>query len=417
MAQVSKASPDGAEDGSENGAGAGAPQAGASPNPAAPPPVRHNLPLKTAPIVGRKAEMQAIATAFERARSQGRAGRVEIVGRSGVGATSVAVELARRAGSRFAGGAWFLDTAMGVDLAWGEIAAARGRTRTKSLPATVREEKERFATGPQCVIVIDGITSGDQLLAAMPLESRTPPYVFVVCEKKTGITDDVVEVFEVPPQGARKLCAAMLQSAPEGTATPAVRTLDGLGLTASISARTALALQGRAGPLLVEDLRNAAMRIVPLIAQSPAVLELLLIASVMHPSRMAVDALFGAITAVRKDRGADPTPEEIGQAVLTLARAGLVEPQDDRRVSMHPLVQEIVRSMAKGEEDLQVAREAAATGLVEEAEASMEGDEGVEIASCGLHQLRHVEPTLAGAARDRVRAVREKLEAALGAVA
>ena len=47
----------------------------------------------------------------------------------------------------------------------------------------------------------------------------------------------------------------------------------------------------------------------------------------------------------------------------------------------------------------------------------MEGDEGVEIATCGLHQLRHLEPQLEGAIRDRVHAVRVKLEAALGAVA
>lgn len=414
MAQVSKETPDGSQDGSSGGA---PPTPGTPQAPAVPPPARHNLPLKTAPIVGRKAEMQAIAGAFERARAQGRAGRVEVVGRPGIGATAVAVELARRAGARFAGGAWFLDVAMGPDLAWAEVAAARGRGRTKNLPATVRDEKERFAQGPQTVFVLDGVTSGDQLLAAMPLESRTPPFVFVVCEKKTGITDDVVEVSDVPPHGARHICEAMLQGAPPGTQIPAVRTLDGLGLTASISARTAMALQGRAGPLLVEDLKNAALRIVPLVAQNSACLELLLIASVMHPSRMAVDALFSAIGAVRKGRGADPTPEEIGQAVLTLARAGLLDPQDDRRVSMHPLVQELVRGMAKGEEDLKVARESAAEGLCEEAEAAMEGDEGVEIATCGLHQLRHLEPQLEGAIRDRVHAVRGKLEAALGAVA
>jgi hypothetical protein len=84
---------------------------------------------------------------------------------------------------------------------------------------------------------------------------------------------------------------------------------------------------------------------------------------------------------------------------------------------MHPLIQAIVRSMAKGEEDLTVARQAAAAGIVEEAEHAIEGDEGVDLFTCGLHQLRHVEGTVDGEPRDRVRAAREKVEKALALTA
>ena len=398
-------------------AGSGGPGAETPPSQenAAPQPPRHNLPMKTAPVIGRRREMQAIAEAFEKARQAGRPGRVEVVGRPGIGATTVAVELARRAGSRFAGGAWYLDLGMGADLAWADVAATRGRGKVKNLATTVREEKERFADGPQTIFVLDNVGSGDEMLAALPLESRTPPFVFVVTEKPTGMTDDVVEVSDVPPQGAHRICEAILQGAKD-VPVPAVRATDGLAITTSIAARTAMALQGRAGPLLIEDLQNAAVRLVPLVAQNPTCLELLLVASVMHPSRIAVDALFGAVTAVRKGRGKPPTPEEIGQSVLVLARAGLLDPMDDRRVTMHPLVQEVVRGMAKSEEDLRVAREAAAEGLLEEIDNAISPD-GVEVATCGLHQARFLEPSLTGDVKARLASAREKLEKALGIVA
>lgn len=422
MAQVSKdgpTTPPGGDAGAAGPDGGPAPAAGTSPaspaTPAAPQPPRHNLPMKTAPIVGRRTEMQAIAKAFETARRGGRAGRVEIVGRPGIGTTTVAVELARRAGVRFPGGAWFIDAALGPDLAWADVAAARGRGRVKNLAAAVREEKEKFAEGPQGVLVIDGVRDADDLLACLPLESRTPPFVFVTCAKPTGSTEDVVEVSDVPPQGARRICQTMLHGADGAPPAPQVRALGGLGLTASLAARAAMALQGRAGPLLIDDVRNGAMRIVPLIAGTAACLEILLITSVMHPNRIPVDAIFGAVTAVRRGRGAEPKPEEIGQSVLLLARAGLVDPQDDRRVSMHPLVQEVVREMAKTPEDLRVAREAAAAGMCEEAEASI-GDDGVDVTLCGLHQLRFLEPLLEGEPQADVREVREKLERALGVV-
>jgi hypothetical protein len=196
-----------------------------------------------------------------------------------------------------------------------------------------------------------------------------------------------------------------------------VRTLDGQGLTASLAARAAMALQGRAGPLLVEDLRNAVMRLAPLVGRIPAALELLLMTSVLHPSRSAVDALYGAVAEVRKGRGKEPEPREIGEAVLLLARAGLVQPEDDRRVSVHPLVQEVVRGMAGSPKDLELARESIAAGLCREAEHAMEGDEGVDVPSAGLHQLRFVEAGLAGAAKERVTATRTKLERALGIAA
>jgi hypothetical protein len=411
MAQVSKAGP-----GDDQGAAPPAPGGASASAPQAPQPPRHNLPMKTAPVVGRRREMQAIAEAFEKSRRDGRAGRVEVVGRPGIGATTVAVELARRAGARFAGGAWFLDLATGGDLAWADVAAARGRGLVKNLAATVRDEKERFAGGPQTILILDNARSGEEMLAALPLESRTPPFVFVVCEQKTGMTDDVVEVSDVPPQGARRICQAMLQGAPAEMQPPAVRSIDGLGLTASLAARTAMALQGRAGPLLIENAESAAMRLVPLVAQNATCLELLLLASVMHPSRIAVDALFSAVAEVRRERGKPPTPEEIGQSVLVLARTGLLDPVDDRRVNMHPLVQEIVRSMAKSDEDLRVARESVAGGLVEEA-AHAVTPEGVHVATCGLHQLRHMEPQLSGELQMRVKSAREKLESALGIVA
>jgi len=72
---------------------------------AAPTEPRHNLPLKAAPVVGRRPEMQRVVAIFEKIRTEGRPRRVEVVGPTGVGASTVAVELARRAGHRFPGGA------------------------------------------------------------------------------------------------------------------------------------------------------------------------------------------------------------------------------------------------------------------------------------------------------------------------
>jgi hypothetical protein len=411
MAEVRKQDP------GESGGGA-PPNPGSGPaTPQAPQPPRHNLPMKTAPVVGRKAEMHAIATAFEKARREGRPGRVEVVGRPGIGATTVAVELARRAGSRFPGGAWVLDVAMGADLAWADLAAVRGKPRTKNLATLVREEKERVAEGPPAIFVLDGVRSADDLLAASPLESRQPPYVFAVAETRTGLTDDVVTVSEVPPQGALRICKTILHATKDAAAPP-VRCLDGQGLTASVGARAAMALQGRAGPLLFEDLRSAITHLVPLISRAPVALELLLMTSVLHPSRICVDALFGAVAEVRKGRGAAPEPREVGEAVLMLARAGLAQPDDERRISVHPLVQEVVRGMAQSAADLDLARTSVAAGLCQEAEHAMEGEDGVDVAAAGLHQLRFVEGALAaGEAKEKVASVRAKLERSLGIAA
>jgi hypothetical protein len=306
---------------------------------------------------------------------------------------------------------------MGPDLAWAEVAAARGRGRTRNLPATVREEKENVAQGPQTILVLDGVSGADDLLAAMPLESRQPPFVFAVVEKKTGVTDDVVEVTEVPPYGPRRICQAILRGGEGAPQPPLVRILDGQGLTASLAARAAMAWQGRIGPLLVEDVRGAVMRLVPLLGRNATTLELMLFLSVLHPSRVSVDGLFASVAEVRKGRGREPTAEEIGRAVLLLAQAGIVQPDDDRRVSVHPLVQEVVRGMAQSPQDLEVARNAAADGFCREAEHEMREEGGVDVRAAGLHQLRHLEGAVSGAPRERVAAVRANLEKALGIAA
>ncbi len=395
-----------------DGSAAAASAAAAGAATAAPkPPVRTNLPMKTGPIVGRKAEMQAIAQAFEKARQAARPGRVEVVGRTGVGATSVALELARRAGARMPGGAWYIDASMGADLAWADLGSARGDTHVKDLAAAARAAREKLAEGNLAILVIDGVRSAEDLLACMPLESRTPPYVFVVCEKATGITDDVVNVGDVPPHGARRIAEAMIRGA-EGQTAPAVRVLDGLGITSSLGARVSLAWQGKHGPVMLEDTFAAVQRFVPLLANRPATLEILLMASVMHPSHIAVDALFSAVGEVRKGRGGEPNPQEIGEAVLMLAQAGLVSPDDDRRISVHPLVQQVVQRMAQSEADLAAARHCVATALAFEAEHAIE-PEGVRIAVCGLHQLRHIESQVDGELQAKVKAARAKLEQAL----
>ncbi|MCG3135972.1 MAG: hypothetical protein HMLKMBBP_03752 [Planctomycetes bacterium] len=400
----------------------GAGDAGAAPSAprtAAPTEPRTNLPVRTAPVVGRKREMQAIAEAFEKSRRAGRPGRVEVTGRLGVGATTVAVELARRAGIRFPGGAWFVDAAMGADLGWAEVAVARGRGRTKDLAATVASERERIAAGPQCVVVIDGVADAQSLLAALPNESRTPPYVFAVAPKRTGVTDDVVEVSDVPPQGARRICRTILNGAENAPPEPPVRVLDGLAVTTSIAARAAMAWQGKHGPMLIEDTLAAIQRFVPILAQSPITLEMLLVASVLHPSRIPVDTLYSAVESVRKGRGESPKPEEVGNGVLMLAKAGLLDPCDDRRVNIHPIVQESVRRMVQSDQDLVIARQAATEGLVAEAEGAVGEDGLVDLTTCGLHQIRHLaaDDALGDDARAKLADARAKLEKALGIAA
>ena len=68
----------------ESGGGAADPGAApAQPNEVSPP--RHNLPLKAAPVVGRKPEMQRVVGIFEQIRREGRPRRVEVAGPSGIG--------------------------------------------------------------------------------------------------------------------------------------------------------------------------------------------------------------------------------------------------------------------------------------------------------------------------------------------
>ena len=389
---------------------------------APPPPVRSNLPVRTAPIVGRKTEMQAIAKAFEAAQAAGRTGRVEIVGRPGLGTTTVACELARRAGARMPGGSWYLDATIGADLAWAEIAALRNRCRVTDLRAAAREEKERISTGPRAIVVIDHVGNAAELLEISPIEGRNAPFTFIVCTEPTGLTPDVVHVADVPPHGARRMSQAMVRGTQdEGSEAtppqvPPVRVQDGLGLTTSIAARASLAWQGKHGPMLVESASGALQRFVPLLASRPATLELLLMASVLRSARIPVDVLFSAVSAVRAGRGETPKPEEIGQAILMLAQAGLVQPDDDRRISVHPLVQATVRAMAQSETDLEVARECAVTGLVAQADESVH-DDGVDLAVCGLHQIRGLEADVSGESKDKVTAARTKIERALGLIA
>jgi hypothetical protein len=261
----------------------------------------------------------------------------------------------------------YLDAALGADMAWADLGAARGAPHVKDLAAAARAEKERVAEGAQCLLVLDNVRNADDLLALMPLESRTPPFVFVVAEKPTGLTDDIVPVNDVPPQGAKRLAEAMTGGKKDGEPVPPVRVLDGLAITMSVGARAALAWQGKQGPIMLDDTEAAVQRLVPLLAKRTAVLEVMLMTSVMHPSRQAVDAIFTAVLEVRRERGGGPKPQEIGEAVMVLAQAGLVQPEDERRISVHPLVQQAVRDMAQSDQDLAVARQCVAAGLVSEA--------------------------------------------------
>lgn len=390
--------------------GAGAPDPSAAP--AEP---RHNLPLKAAPVVGRKAEMQRVVQIFEKIRREGRPRRVEVVGPTGVGASTVAVELARRAGHRFPGGAWYVNLGMGTDVAWATLGALRGSGPVKDLPAAARKARERLGEEPKALLVIDGVTSNDEAMAALPPTSEHSADVFLVSEKPLGTVDgdQVCEVAPVPRHGARRMALSMLRhSQPEAKAPP-VRTLDGLAITATLAARAALAYQGKEGPISVEDTNAAMQRIVRLVARHPTALELLLLASVAHPVSLPVQALVAALGHVRKGRGKEATPDEAGSGVMWLAHAGIVEPLDERHFSMHPLLQKVVHGMTATPKDLEVARDAMAAGLLDEAEASIT-DAGVDLPRASLHQLRFLATTTEGDTKARLVATIAKLESALG---
>ena len=348
--------------GSGGESGGGGAEAAGGPDPAD---IRTNLPPRTGPICGRKPEMQSIVDVFSRSSQGERAGRIEIWGAPGSGATSVALELARRAGGRFPGGAWWIRLDLGADLAWADLAVTRSKTaRVKDLRAVASAERERFGKEPRSLLVIDGVPSPDALREALPPEGDGAADVFAVSEKPTGVFDSVVEVGGVPAHAPRRIAHAVLRIRDGEKATPpAVRTLDGLALTASLAARAAVAYDGQAGPISVDDPTSAVMRLMPLVAQNPASVEALLLCSMAHSSLLSVDAIMGAVAKLREGRGKAPEPSEMGEAILRLVRLGLLSLDEESRVSMHPVVQTVVRAMAKTDEDRRVTREALANGL------------------------------------------------------
>lgn len=376
---------------------------------------RHNLPLKTAPVVGRRPEMQRVVQVFEKIRRDGRPRRVEFVGPLGVGASTVAIELGRRAGHRFPGGAWYLNLGMGADLAWATVGAHRGSGPVKDLAAAARKARERMGEEPRGLVIIDGATSEAETTAALPPAGEQSADVFVVGEKPIGTVDaeQRCEVEPVPSHGARRIAAAMLRASQPDAKPPAVRTTDGLALTATISARAALAYQGREGPMWIDNVGAAMNKMVRLVARNPVALELLILASVAHPVCLPVDSLMAGLVAVRQGRGEAPKQDEAAQGVMWLAHAGILEPLDERHFSMHPLVQGVVHGMTRTPADLAVARAALTVGLVAEAEASM-GPDGVDVQRAALHQLRHLARTAEGDAKSQAIAATAKVEVALG---
>jgi hypothetical protein len=379
------------------------------------PDTRHNLPLKAAPVVGRKPEMQRVVSIFEKIRKEGRPRRVEVVGPTGVGATTVAVELARRAGHRVPGGAWYVNLGMGTDLAWATLGATRTGAPVKNLAAAARTAREQLGYEPKALLVIDGVTSASEATAALPPTSDNSADVFLVAEKPLATVDgdQVCEVSPVPPQAPRRLAEAMLRQSQSKVEAPAVRTVDGLALTASLAARAALAYQGREGPMSIDNVAAALQRMVRLVARHPTALELLLLSSVAHPVCMPVDSLIRALTVVRQGRGSPATREDMGSGVMWLAHAGILEPLDERHFSMHPMLQEVVHGMTASPQDLVLARAAVAEGLLAEAEAAM-GPDGVDLRRAAIHQLHHLASNTEGDLKARLAARIVALEAALG---
>jgi len=398
-----------------DGPGDAAPPETAAAGGDAPREVRHNLPLKAAPIVGRKPEMQRVVGIFEVIRKEGRPRRVEVVGPSGVGASTVAIELGRRAGHRFPGGAWYVNLGMGADVAWAHLGALRDDKPVKNLADAARAARERLGEEPKALLVLDGATSADAAMAALPPTTKDSADVFVVADKPLGTVDpdQVCEVSPVPRHAARRMAQSLIRQAQPDAKAPPVRTLDGLAVTASLAARAALAFQGKEGPMSFDDARAAMQRVVRLVARNPTSLELLLLASVGNPVGLPVDALYLALAHVRAGRGKEPTAEEAGQGVMWLAHAGIVEPMDERRFSMHPILQKIVHGMTQRPEDLDVARDALVRGVAAEAEASISAD-GVDVPRAALHQLRFLAETASGDAKATAAAALAKVHAALG---
>jgi hypothetical protein len=382
---------------------------------AAPPERRHNLPLKASPVVGRRQEMQRVVSIFDRIRVEGRPRRVEVVGPQGIGASTVAIELARRAGHRFPGGAWYVDLSMGTDVAWAVLGAVREQKPVTDLAAAATAARERLGDEPKGLVVIDGATSAEEALAALPPSGPNTADVFVVAEKPLGTVDadQVCEVSAVPSHAARRMAHAMLQHGQPDVSPPPVRSMDGLALTASLAARAALAFQGKEGPLTFEDTNAAMQRVIRLVARNAIALELLLLLSVAHPARVPVDALFGGLAFVRRGRGPEPNPDETGQGVMWLVHAGVVEPLDEQHFSIHPMLQHLVHGMTRTPADLELAREALVEGLVLEANSSLT-EAGVDLPRASLHQLRFLAKTAPEAARAKAADAAARVERAVG---
>ena len=376
--------------------------------------VRTNRPPGTGPIWGRKAEMQAVVDAFAKAQKAQRSGTVEICGPAGSGATSVAVELARRAGGRFPGGAWLLRADLGPDLAWADLAACRVDRPIRDLASTAAEERRHFAAPPRALLVVDGVTAGAPLDAILPPDSDARADVFLVSDEPSGRFEAVVRVSPVPEHAPRRIAHSVLRVRDgDDLVPPIVRSTDGLAVTASLAARVSVFHHPQGPARNVASVQDAVMQIVPMAAQHPAALELLLVCGVAHPTLITADALYGALVHLRRQRGIELKDDDVGNGVLHLVRLGLLTLEEESRVSMHPLLQEVVRGMARSEADLEVAREGLAAGLIEEADAAI-GDDGVDVRRAGLHQLRHLRDATEGALRERLDAAVQRVEAALG---
>ncbi len=400
----------------EAGGGGGAPTpAGGSDEPK-----RTNLPARTAPIVGRKREFEQVVQHHTALQREKKPLHIEISGKRGVGASTIGIELGRRTGFRFPGGAWYLNLEMGADLAWADLAVVRSDKGVKNVREAAKQERELFGSAPHGLLILDGANSREELEKALPPAGEGSAAVFIVSESPTGVAEKVIEVSDVPPHAARRIADTVLRMR-EGEAVepPTVRVEDGLGLTAGLAARAAIAYEGQAGPLKIEDSSQSVMRLIPLIAQNPLALELMLIAAVAHPVRLPIDALFRAVVSLREGRGPEPSPDDVGNGVVWLARLGILSPEDEQRVQIHPSIQEIARGMTQSEADLLVARTALAAGLLgelddalKEAEEDPEG--GVDLRRAPLHQLRALAADTTDELQERLQAGCSRLEAAIG---
>lgn len=386
MAIVSKA---GGNQGGGGGGGAASDGAQAAP--------RTNLPQRTSPITGRRAEFENVAAVFAGRAAEKQATRVEISGRSGVGASWTALELAWRNGARYPGGCWYVHLGMGDDWAWADVAAVRGQRITSDVPGLVKKLREFVLDGPKALLVLDGATSAEQVHAQVGEDGRADgPDILLVTEEPLGAFESLVHVTDVPERAPRRIAHGyFFEKDGEAATPPAVRSTDGLALTASLAARLAVIHDGKQGPIDVPNLQAAVNGFIPFIHQNPLALEGMLIASVAHPVRIPMDGLFRALVRLRATQDIEVKPEQVIEAMHQLIARGMLSVDDPQRVSMHPLIQEIVRGMVSSERDLQYARQMLATGLIDELQEAI-SEKGLDILRASLHQLRFLLPHLEG---------------------